>query len=135
MRLLLVVGPHLGGAAALHHHHDLLIHVALGIERAGARHLDDVAAPFALGAVELNEGAVAAHAVPALERHVLDAAHPDAAENRNALRLHVVVVGRVGPLPGAIAGVLGALRFVPLIPSDVVHRASPRYQVSGIRYQ
>src|SRR5215467_8927427 len=46
------------------------------IERAGARHLDHVAAPFALSAVELDEGAVATHPVPALERDVLHASHP-----------------------------------------------------------
>src|SRR3954447_20220583 len=50
----------------LHALHELFVHVALGIERARARHLDHVEAPFAFRAVELDEAAVAAHPVPAL---------------------------------------------------------------------
>src|SRR6478672_11526816 len=113
MRLFLVVGPDLGGAPALHYHNDLLVHVALGIERAGARNLDDIEAPFAFGAVELDEGAVATHPVPALERHILHALDADAAENWNPLRLHPVVIGRVGPFPGTVAGVFSPFRLVP----------------------
>src|SRR5262249_57052390 len=88
--------------------------MTLGIERAGARHLDHVAAPTAFGAVELNEGSVATHAVPTLERQVLDPPHSDAAINGNPLRLHVVVIRRVGPLPSAVSRVLQSFRLVPL---------------------
>ena len=121
VRLGLAVGPDLGGAAAFDHHHDLFVHVFFGIKRPGRRHLDDVAAPFALGAVELDEGAFAAHARPRLERHVLHAAHADAAEDRNTLFLHVIVVGRVRPFPGAVTRVLQPFGFVPMIAGDFVH--------------
>src|SRR3954464_8974048 len=110
MRLFLIVGPDFGGTAAFHDHHDLFVHVALGIECAGARHLDDVASPLTLGAEELDERAVAAHAIPALERHVLHTPHADAAKDRNPLGFHVVVIRGVWPLPGAVAGVLVAFR-------------------------
>src|SRR5262249_32221245 len=131
VRLLLVVGPDFGGAAALRDHHDLFVHMPLGIERAGAWHLDHVAAPLALGAIELNERAVAAHAVPAFERHVLHALHTDAAEDRDALRLHPIVVGRVRALPGAIAGVFSTFRLVPMLAGDFVHGFSP-WRACGI---
>jgi len=68
VRFLLIVGPDLGRATAFDDHHDLLVHMTLGIERARAGHLDHVAAPTAFGAVELDEGSLATHAVPALER-------------------------------------------------------------------
>ena len=44
-----------------------------------------------------------------------------ALEDRNALRLHEVVIGCVGPLPGADAGILEPFGFVPMIAGDLVH--------------
>ena len=123
-RFRLPVGPDFGGAAAFDHDHDLLVHVLFGIERAGGRHLDHVAAPAAFGAEKLDERALAAHALPRLERHVLHALDADAAEDRNVLRLHEIVVRRVRPLPGADACVLEAFRLVPMIAFDFVHFCS-----------
>src|SRR5580700_9712831 len=129
VRLGLAVGPDLGGAAAFDHHHDLFVHVLFGFERAGTRHLDHIAAPFSLGAVELDEGAAAAQALPWFERHVLDAAYADTAEDRDALRLHEVVIGRVGPLPDADAGILQPFGFVPMIAGDLVHFLTPAAKI------
>src|SRR4029077_7509185 len=117
--------PDLGCAAAFNHHHDLFVHVLFGVERSGAGHLDHVAAPFPFGTVELDEGAAAAHARPRFQRHVLHAAHTDAAEDRNALRLHEVVIRRVGPLPGADAGILEPFGLVPMIAGDLDHWHEP----------
>src|SRR5262249_12088683 len=75
VRFLLIVGPDLGRAPAFDNDHDFFVHMTLGIERPGARDLDHVATPTAFGAVELDEGSVAAHAVPTLERHVLYSPH------------------------------------------------------------
>src|SRR5262252_1618608 len=85
MALGVGVKPDLRGAAPLDHEIDFLIKMLLGIERAGARHLDHVAAPFALGAVKLNVSATAAKASPWCKRQVLHSADPDIAEHRNAL--------------------------------------------------
>ena len=99
----------------------------LGIERAGARHLDDVAAPFAFGAVELDVGAAAAGALPRRERQVLHLADADVAEHRDAFRLHEVVVGRLRPAELAEAGALAAGRLVPVrLAGNVMHGPSPR---------
>src|SRR5262249_5224865 len=125
--LLLTVSPDLRCAAAFDDNHDLFIHVALGIEGACARNLNHIAAPLALCSVELDEGAIAAHAAPGPERHVLHAANPDAAIDRDSLCLHVIVIRRVRPLPGAVAGVRPSLRLVPVLARDFVHGPPPRY--------
>src|SRR5258706_11277533 len=114
VRLLLAVGPDFGGAAPFDNDHDLFIHVALGMQRAARRDFDTVAAPFAFRAEELDESAVAAHALPRLQRHVLDSFHADAAKDRDALALHEIVIGCVRPLPGAVSGVLQPLRLMPM---------------------
>src|SRR5262249_36761042 len=95
--------------------------------RAGARNLNHIAAPLALCSVELDERAVAAHAAPRLERHVLHAPNSDAAIDRDSLRLHVIVIRRVRPLPGAVAGVRPSLRLVPVLARDFMHGPPPRY--------
>src|SRR5262249_15586415 len=125
--LLLIVSPDLGCATAFDHNHDLFIHMALGVEGACARNLNHVAAPLALCSIELDERAIAAHAAPGLERHVLHAANADAAIDRDSLRLHVIVIRRVRPLPGAVARVRPSLRLVPVLARDFVHGPSPRY--------
>src|SRR5260370_41990102 len=100
--------------------------MAFGIERARARHLDHVAAPFAFRAEQLDERASAAHPLPWRKRHVLHAPHADAAKDWNALALHEIVIGRVRPLPSAVSGVLITLRFVPMLRGrHVVHVSSP----------
>src|SRR5580704_9015923 len=93
----------------------------LGVERAGARHLDDVAAPFAFGAVELDVGAAAAEALPRRQRQVLHLAHPDVAEHRNAFRLHEQVVGRLRASELAEAGALAGGGLVPMAAGDIMH--------------
>src|SRR6516225_6712720 len=106
--------------------------MTLGIERAGARDLDHIATPTAFGPVELDEGSVAAHAIPTLERHVLHSPHSDAAINRNPLRLHVVVIRRIGPLPSAVSCVLQPFRLVPVAAVGyVMHVVSPSDAARG----
>ena len=106
--------PDLGRAAALGDQVDFLVEVLFRIERAGARHLDDVAAPFALGAVELDVGALAAQALPGLHRQVEHGLDADVAEDRDAVRLHEQVVGRLRTAEFADAGAVDAGRFVPV---------------------
>src|SRR5262245_21282453 len=71
--------PHFGGAAALDHQANLLIEMAIDIERAGARYLDHVLAPQPFGAKQLDVGAAPAEPLPRLHRQVLHALDPDAA--------------------------------------------------------
>src|SRR5262249_62257330 len=54
MSLAVAVEPYFGAAAALDHEIDLLIEVLFRIERSGAGHLDDVAAPFPPGPLQLD---------------------------------------------------------------------------------
>src|SRR6476660_7199938 len=72
--------PDLGGAATFHDEEDFFVHVLLGIECAGPRDFDDVAAPFRFGAVELDVGAASARALPRFERKVMRALEAEAAE-------------------------------------------------------
>src|SRR5258708_4239523 len=103
--------PDFGRAATLDDEKDLLVHVPLGIERARVRDLDDVAAPFGLGAVELDIVAAPAGALPGRERQVLHSAYPDAAEHGNALGLPERVVRRRVLLELAESGLWRAGRF------------------------
>src|SRR6202045_3954598 len=105
--------------------HDLFVHVALGVERSRTWDLDHIAAPAPFGTVKLDEGSVPSHALPPFERHVLYPAHADPAIDRNPLRLHVVVIRRIRPFPGAIARVLEPFRLMPVVTGDVVHAMSP----------
>src|SRR5215470_14258010 len=96
--------------------------MALNVERAGRRDLDDVEAPQALGAEELDKGAAPAEPRPIRERQVLHPAHPDAAVDRNAFGLHEAVVRHRRALELAVAGVLAGLRLVPVhLVGGVVH--------------
>src|SRR5206468_11631950 len=125
MALVVALEPDLGRAAPLHDEVDLLVHVLFGIERAGARHLDDVVAPFAFGAVELDVAAAAAGALPWRQRQVLHLADADVAEHRDAFRLHEVVVGRLRPAELAEAGALAAGRLMPMGRAwDIMHEPS-----------
>src|SRR5215472_13403368 len=119
--LAVLVEPHLGRAAALDHVVDFLVEVLLGVERAGARHLDDVTAPFPLGAVELDVGAAPAKAFPRGERQILHLAHADVAEDRNALRFHEQVVRRLRPTELAEARAPAGGRLVPVAAWDIMH--------------
>ena len=114
MLLAVAFLPDLGRAAALDDQEDLLVHVLFDVERARRRHLDDVAAPLALGAVELDEVAAPAHAFPGDERQVLHLADADAAKHRNAFLFHERVVGCRLLAELAEAGFLVACRFVPV---------------------
>ena len=75
-------------------------------KRTGARHFDDVAAPFALGAVQLNIAAAPAQARPWLQRQVLHFAHADVAVNRNAFGFHEQIIWRLRSAEFAEAGAL-----------------------------
>ena len=94
--------------------HDLLVEVALDIERAGARDLHHIHAPQPFGAVELDVAAAAAEPLPRRHRQILHAPHADAAIDRNALRLHEAVVGHRLAQELAKAGVLAGLGLVPV---------------------
>src|ERR1700736_5219706 len=94
----------------------------LDIERAGARHFDDVTAPFALGAVKLNVAAAPAQARPWLQRQVLHFAYTDVAVNRNALGFHEQIVRSLRPAEFAKAGALEARRLMPMnLAGDLMH--------------
>src|SRR5260370_10002490 len=95
MTFAVVVEPYLGGAAAVDDQIDFLVKVLFGIECAGSGHLDDVAAPLALGAVELDVGTFAAQALPRRKGQILHLAHADIAVDRDAFRFHEQVVGRL----------------------------------------
>ena len=110
----LALEPDLGRAAAFDDEEDLLVHVLLGIEGAARRHLDHVAAPLALGAIELDVAAAPARALPRHQREVLDLADPDVAEHRNAFRFHEGVVRGRELLELAESGPIVAGRFVPV---------------------
>src|SRR4029434_9363739 len=88
--------------------------MAFGVEPTGAGNFDDVTTPQPLGAVELNERAAAAKALPLFERQLLDPLHADPAVNRHAFVLHEVVVRRIGPVPATDTGVLTFVGFLPL---------------------
>ena len=113
----IAVEPHLGGAAALDDEIDLLVEVLFRFERVGARHLDDVGAPFALGAVELDIRAFPAQPLPWRKRQILHLAHADIAIDGNALRFHEQVVGRLGPAERAETGSVVAGRLMPVRPA------------------
>src|SRR5262249_44685689 len=83
---------------------------------AGSRHLDDVAAPFAFGTVELDIAAFAAQPLPWRERQILHLAHADIAVDRDAFRFHEQVVGRLRPAELAEAGSVVAGRLMPMRP-------------------
>ena len=122
-RLRLPFLPDFGRAAAFDDQHDLLVEMPLDIERAGARHLDHIHAPQALGAVELDVAAAPAEPLPRRHRQVLHAPHADAAIDRHALRFHEAVVGHRLALELAEAGVLAGLGLVPMdLIGRVVHR-------------
>src|SRR6476660_683274 len=89
----------------------------LRIECTGARHLDDVAAPFALGAVQLDEAAFTAQPLPGRERQVLYLAYADVAVDRNAFRFHEQVIGRLRPAELSEAGAVAAGGFMPMRPA------------------
>ena len=123
--LRIAVDPDFRGAAAVDDEILLFVEMLFGIQRAGAGNFDDVAAPQTFGAEQLNERAVAAHALPRLARQILHAAHADVAIDRNALRFHEVVVGRVRPEKFSIAGPgLFICRFLKCLLSGMIHNAS-----------
>jgi hypothetical protein len=122
--LAVVVEPDFGGAAAFGDQIDFLVDVLFGIERAGARDLDDVAAPFAFGAVQLDVGALAAQAFPRFHRQIEHRLQADIAEDRDAFRFHEQVVRRLGTPKFAEAGAVDAGRLVPMgLAGDFVHGA------------
>src|SRR5690349_12784758 len=96
-----------------------------GVERAGARHFNDVTAPFTLGAVQLNVAAPAADPLPWLQRQVLYFAHPDVAIDRDALGFHEQIVRRLRPAELAETSALETRWFVPMnLPGDLMHHGT-----------
>ena len=88
MTLAITLEPYFRRPTALDDIKDFLIEVLFRIEHTGRRNLDEVTAPFAFGAKELNEAAAAAHAWPRCERQVLHLTDADVAKDRNALGFH-----------------------------------------------
>src|SRR5580704_8276820 len=124
MALAVLVEPHLGRAAAFDHIIDLFVQMLFGIERAGTRHFDHVAAPFSFGAVQLDVAAASAHAFPWGQRKILNLAHPDVAKDGNALGFHEQIVGRFGASKFSEAGPAAAGGFMPVyLACDLVHDA------------
>src|SRR5262249_58596256 len=66
-------------------------------------------------------------ALPIYKESRFIAANADAAINRDSLCLHVIVIRRVRPLPGAVTRVRPSLRLVPVLARDFMHGPSPRY--------
>src|SRR5262249_23648636 len=123
--------PDLRRSAAFDHEHDLLVEMPLLVERTGRRNLDHVAAPQALGAVELDVAAAPAEPPPWRDRQALHAPHADAAIDRDALGLHEAVVRHLRALECAEAGVLAGLRFVPMdLVRRVVHQKNANVRIS-----
>src|SRR4029450_3752516 len=102
--LWIAVDPNFGSAAAVDDEILLFVQVLFGIQCSRAGNFDDVATPQTFGAEELNKRAVAAHAFPGFARQILHPAYSDVAIDRNTLRLHEVVIGRIGPEKFSIAG-------------------------------
>src|SRR5260370_31411967 len=94
----------------------------LDIERAGARHFDDITTPSALGAVKLNVAAAPAQARPWRQRQVLHFAYTNVAVNRNALGFHEQIVWGLRPAEFAKAGALEARWLMPInLAGDLMH--------------
>ena len=85
MLLGLALDPDFGRAAPFHDEVDLLIHVLFGVQRATGWHFNHIAAPLRLGAIELDEMALTARALPRHQGQVLDLGNANATENRDAL--------------------------------------------------
>src|ERR1700694_5237620 len=97
-----------------------------GVERARARHLDHIAAPFSFRAVELDVAAAPARALPRCERKILHFADADIAEHRNAFRLHEGVIRRLRSTELAETSALSAGRLMPVsLARNVMHAPSP----------
>src|SRR5262249_49812921 len=117
MTFAVVVEPDLGGAAAVNDEIDFLVEVLFGVECARSRHLDDVAAPLALGTVELDIATFAAQPLPRRKGQILHLAHADIAVDRDAFRFHEQVIGRLRPAELAEAGSVVAGRLMPMRPA------------------
>ena len=114
--LAVLVEPHLRGATALNHEINFLIEVLFRIERACSGHLDHVASPFPLGAVQLDVGALAAEPLPRRQRKILHLAHANIAKDRDPFRFHEQIIWSLRPAELAEAGTIVAGRFVPMRP-------------------
>src|SRR3990170_5465651 len=101
--LWIAVDPNLSRAAPIDDEILFFVQMFFRIQRSRAGNFDNVTTPKTLGAEKLDEGAAAAHALPRFARQILDAAHADVAIDRNALRLHEVVIRRIRAEKLAIA--------------------------------
>src|SRR5262249_24487798 len=106
--------PYLGRTAALDHEYDLLVKMALDVERAGTRNFDHIHAPQTFGAVELDVAAASAKTFPRHHRQILHSPHADAAIDPNAFRLHEAVIGHRLAQELAESCILAGLRFMPM---------------------
>src|SRR4030081_627372 len=88
--------------------------MALDIERASARDLDDIATPQSFRAVELDIASAPAQPMPRLHGQVLHPPHSYAAIDRNTLRLHEAVVEHWLASKLAKPPVLAGLGFMPV---------------------
>src|SRR5262249_35101413 len=100
---------------------NLFVEVPFGVERSGAGHLDQVEAPFAFGAMQLDVSPAAAHPLPCRKRQILHATHADVAKDRNAFALHEKVVRCLRPAEFSKARAPPRGRFVPMHSRYVMH--------------
>ena len=82
-----VVVPDGGGAPALDHQDQLLVEVAHGVQALARRDLDDIGAGGVARSLHVEEGAVAAHAGPPLERNLLQVLDEEGLDDVNPLAL------------------------------------------------
>src|SRR5436309_2671352 len=114
MALVALFQPDFGRAATFHDIIDFLVEMLFRVERAGARNFDYVAAPFAFGAVELDEAAAPAQPLPRRHGQVLHLGNAEPTENRDALGFHIGIVRRDRSLEITEARALLAGGFVPV---------------------
>jgi hypothetical protein len=96
--------------------------VLFDLQRAGAGNLDDIGAPLAFRAMQLDIGTPAAHARPVDERQILDPGDADAAEYRQSVGLHELVIIGFRLREFSKSGMLFGSWFVPVNrPVQLVH--------------
>src|SRR5690606_24628565 len=114
-----------GRASTFDHEENLLVHVFFGVERAGGRHLDHIAAPLAFGAMQLDVMTAPALALPRMQGQVLHLADAQVTIYRYAFFFHEGVVGSGLLLELPEPRLFMARRLVPMRPVLVVRHLVP----------
>ena len=114
------VVPHFRGAATFDHETHLLVNMLLDVESAAGRHFNDIHAPQAFRAEQLDICALAAQTRPGLHRQIENRLAANVAENGNAFGFHEGVIRHRGAAKLAQTRLLARLWFVPVIGDFVV---------------